>query len=377
MQKYIKSLDGIRGVGILFVILYHFLRMKGNDLTVMGFSWIWIQMFFIQSGYLITKILLNSKSLTFKDYLRRFYWRRILRIFPLYFGYILIIAVVYVIFTKPSDFLIRLPYLLTYTYNFTRFIPDIEFNSIFFMHFWSLAVEEQFYLVWPFLIYFMGVKKLRIVLTFIVLLSPVVRYILGEYLLNIGYNPTLTGEIVYAFTFSQFDAFAMGAAIPIFKLEEKIARPGILSLLAVFCVLLIGALNINALLKVDLHYSWSSLGLAVGEIRNYQHVWSYSLINFMFCLVILYLIKSNYKGIFNNGLLVSAGKIVYGMYVFHFTVLLLVMRLENRYINNFLISYVIAIVLVYVIAHISYYNYEKYFLMLKDRKVRFDIFNKR
>src|ERR1700761_5218264 len=78
-NRYIPALDGIRGFGILFVLLFHYAVIADSpvaDHPIMTTGWVWLQMFFVQSGYLITGILLGMKHLPLKDYLKRFYWRR-------------------------------------------------------------------------------------------------------------------------------------------------------------------------------------------------------------------------------------------------------------------------------------------------------------
>jgi peptidoglycan/LPS O-acetylase OafA/YrhL len=366
MRKYIQSLDGIRGFGIIFVLLYHFLRLNGKDWSVMGFSWIWIQMFFVQSGFLITEILLESKSKPFGTYIGQFYWRRILRIFPVYFVYILAFVAIYVVFRKPGDFLQRLPYLLTFSYNYTRFITDLDFNSIWFIHFWSLALEEQFYLVWPFLVYFLSRKNLQWLIAFALVAAPVFRYWLTSYVLGAGYTAEMAGEITYAFTLSQFDAFAIGAAIPLFNLREKITQPAKWMGATLVMVLAAGAINYIFIKRTHPDFSISSLGLSVAMIENLQHVWSYSLINFLFLFVIILLIREDYKGIFNFKPLVNIGKVVYGMYIYHFVILVAALALNNYLIHNFFIAFVIAFLSAYGAAYISYHYFEKRFLGLRD-----------
>lgn len=365
-MKYFKSLDGIRGLTICFVITYHYLRLNGYNASVLGFSWVFIQMFFVQSGYLITSILLRSKDQSFALYAREFYWRRILRIFPVYFAYIGGFAVLYILYQKPPDFLNRLPYLLTFTYNYTRLLADLNFNSIWFIHFWSLSVEEQFYLVWPLLIYFMSKRTLQWLIGLLVLLVPVFRYLFAGYLLNQGYSNEMTGEIVYAFTFSQFDAFALGAAIPLFSLEGKITNPARWALVTLMLVLAAGAVNFSFIESVQPGFSLSSLGLSVARIDNLQHVWSYTLVNVLFLFVVMHLIRSGYRGIYNFPPFVAMGKVVYGMYIFHFVVLFAVFQVNQQYLNNLALSLLIAIGLTFTIAWVSYNHFEKKFLALKD-----------
>src|SRR5438552_3870358 len=109
-MKYNKSLDGLRGIAILLVILYHF--------GYLGAGWAGVQIFFVLSGYLITSILCAEKEQPIGFYLKRFYWRRSLRIFPLYFGCLLVLSLVYAVSGKPPLFANRWQYLFTYTYNY-------------------------------------------------------------------------------------------------------------------------------------------------------------------------------------------------------------------------------------------------------------------
>ena len=366
MRRYIESLDGIRGFGIFFVLCYHFMRLSDFNWTVMGFSWIWIQMFFVQSGYLITEILLGSKHKPFQIYAGQFYWRRMLRIFPVYFAYLLVFAAAYIIFHKPEDFGDRAPFLFTFTYNYTRLIPSIDFNSIWFIHFWSLAVEEQFYLVWPVLVYFLDDKKLKVLIIGIIISIPVFRFWFTDHILAQGFSPDMAGEITYGFTLSQFDAFMIGAAIPLFKLKEKIQSPGKWMLVALAVVLAAGFTNYMLLASEGNKIHWSSLGMSVAMIENFQHVWSYTLINILFALVILYLIRERYSGIFNNKILVNIGKIVYGMYIYHFAVLLAFSKIDKKLIHSFPISFAVAFVTVFALAYVSYNYFEKRFLAWKD-----------
>src|SRR5215210_7231030 len=108
-QGYIKSLDGVRAVAIVLVMAFH----SG----IIQFGWMGVQLFFVLSGYLITGILWKEKSRTVsvKTKLKNFWARRSLRIFPLYFGFLLVIALIYLIFHFPGYFPKYAPYLFTYT----------------------------------------------------------------------------------------------------------------------------------------------------------------------------------------------------------------------------------------------------------------------
>jgi peptidoglycan/LPS O-acetylase OafA/YrhL len=87
MSARLAELDGLRGIAVGFVVLFHF--------GLFPPGWIGVQLFFVLSGYLISDILLTEREKPFSTYLGRFYWRRTLRIFPLYFSYLVVISVLF------------------------------------------------------------------------------------------------------------------------------------------------------------------------------------------------------------------------------------------------------------------------------------------
>ena len=372
MDRYVKSLDGLRGFGIFFVLFYHYFGSHAQPW--LGFSWIWVQMFFVQSGYLITNLLLADKASTFPDYAKRFYWRRAVRIFPPYVAYLAVFMLAYALFRKPGDFLIHLPYLATYTYNFTRLVPGFPENC-YFVHLWSLAVEEQFYLIWPFVIFFFNRRQLRYVIVAFVFLAPIGRGILAAYLTRHHwfagvppiYGTFAVGEATYGFTLSQWDAFAYGAAIPLFNLAERIKRPGRWAVLMVGITLAAGLGNFLLMRWQGAAPEPTALGLALATTSNWQHVWSYSLVNFMFMFVILHVTRPTYHGLFAAFPFVRIGKIVYGLYIYHFAIVLIVRRVSWHYHVNQALSFVVSCVLSLLVAHVSYDYFEKKLLPLKDR----------
>ena len=151
-RTYYPALDVLRGIAILLVFFYH----NFSFLQVFEFGWIGVDLFFVLSGFLITDILLSSQG--GRNFFRNFYARRFLRIFPLY--YITLIAFFllapYVFSQQNAD-------VVTY-YNTNQlwfwshlqnwlFVNKGMSSSPMLSHFWSLAVEEQFYLFWPLIIF--------------------------------------------------------------------------------------------------------------------------------------------------------------------------------------------------------------------------------
>ncbi len=139
--SYFQQIDGLRFVAIFLVLIAHFATQVGDKFCAGYYG---VDLFFVISGFLITNILLKQHGSFTANY-KNFIGRRILRIFPIYY---LTIFILFISNYKPShDFLF---YFLTYTYNYAWAALDIPLNSL--SHFWSLAVEEQFYLFWPMLI---------------------------------------------------------------------------------------------------------------------------------------------------------------------------------------------------------------------------------
>src|ERR1700692_814482 len=109
-MRHVTALDGVRGVAILMVMLFHSLFL--------GFGWTGVQVFFVLSGYLITSVLLTDTDLSLSLYLKRFYWRRALRIFPLYFGVLTLVGTVYLLTGRPAAFGEHWFSLALYTLNY-------------------------------------------------------------------------------------------------------------------------------------------------------------------------------------------------------------------------------------------------------------------
>lgn len=174
-MKHIKGLDTIRAIAILVVIFEHWWIPVDIDPKGDVYHWIkglvpdggfGVDLFFVLSGFLITSILLNSldknKNEKFRI-MKNFIIRRILRIFPIYFLTIIILILIGYPFVKDSLFWISL-----YISNFLVYKTQGWFN---FSHSWSLSVEEQFYLIWPWFIVFVRGKYLKYVFIFAILIG--------------------------------------------------------------------------------------------------------------------------------------------------------------------------------------------------------------
>jgi len=219
-SRQIPALDGIRGLAIIWVAFHN---ATGIPLTLPASRWLhlfpllasrgWIgvQLFFALSGFLITAGLLDSQRTA--HYFRNFYAKRALRILPLYYGVLFALLVVLPWIVAP-----RAPYshaqqasLWLFVLNWTR-LPPYGFG-----HFWSLAVEEQFYLFWPLVVWRLPPRRLLSVCVWIAAGALLLRCILAAY----GADP----GTLYANTACRMDALALGAAgACVLRIPEMRAR---------------------------------------------------------------------------------------------------------------------------------------------------------
>ncbi len=194
-RRHLPGLDGIRGLAILMVMFSHFIvvggHLKGDNPfeRLLKSGYLGVDLFFVLSGFLITGILIDSKQMP--GYFRVFYIRRALRIFPLYYG-LLAISWLTVVFITPQDKAVltgvdSMAWFWAYASNIGMAVKGDWLNSPTWVglgHFWSLAVEEQFYLVWPLLVFLLPVKWLKRLCIVLVLASPLLFYGLTEWMGN-------------------------------------------------------------------------------------------------------------------------------------------------------------------------------------------------
>lgn len=214
-ESRIPVLDGVRGLAALIVLNFHFVSQPiGPKDSVTAFvsgaikAWGWtgVDLFFVLSGFLITGLLLDAKGSA--NYFRVFYARRALRILPLYYlALILLLAVPFLLRNYGgARFMIPLRdqiYFWVYLQNF-HLLPPL-FNGMV-NHLWSLAIEEQFYLVWPLVIYFLRRENVLKVCVACVLTSIAWRMAVFTGHLNSN---------TYLATPSRLDGLAIGSAIAV------------------------------------------------------------------------------------------------------------------------------------------------------------------
>ena len=348
-MPHIKSLDGLRGLAVLAVILFH--------LGWLAPGWIGVQVFFVLSGFLITRILLQEKERSLSDYLSRFYWRRSLRIFPLYFSFLGAVTLLYYITGEPSSLARDWPFLLSYTTNLAR-LRTLDVGPAF-VHLWSLAVEEQFYLVWPFVVYFSPPALFKRIVIAILILSPILRLLF--YFAMQGDDLDWIGRNIYCLPFSQFDAFAAGAAIVLWNLQD-LRNAGRWLL---FVVLLTGICGAGVLAHEHLAFKaamkWS-FGYSMYLLPAFEFVWGYTILNLLSSLILIGALQQIPVFRFLEiNLITGLGTVSYGVYVFHVPLLILLSQMHLPPVIMVLAYFG----LIAVVSKASYRYLETPFLRLK------------
>ncbi len=368
----IPGLDGLRAIAFLMIFGFH--------TDYLPFGWMGVQMFFVFSGFLITGILLRMKEkMSAREYFLKFYIRRFFRIFPLYYFYLFLILglAMWGISTSYKIKMMnvvmdQIGYAFLYVYNF--FSVYRGFNSSPFLdHLWSLSVEEQFYIFWPLLIFFVDEKYLKKLFLAGIIAGPVFR--IAIFLIyqtgHIEFFHASEIPPIYPLPFSHVDAFALGAYISCFSIPNARKQLAYLSI----GVPLLGFITQFA--ANGRFESLLTLGYQDALPDAYQFIWAYTLLNYWF-VVLIYCVA--HEKLFVRFLdwppLQYLGRISYGLYIYHFAVVYqfpvvwfmgLVRRfgLPEEYASLYIL--ILSFVVTVAVASLSYYVLEKPFLRLKDR----------
>ncbi len=361
-SRHVPALDGLRGIAILMVIPHNadvFSHIHGwlVPFAVMANAgWIGVQLFFVLSGYLITGNLLDSRNAP--NYYSAFFTRRVLRIFPLYYlSLIFFLWVLPLLVNLPADMLASYQnqgWLWVFLQNWAQPFGQTVY---WFPHFWSLGVEEQFYLVWPFVVALCPKGWLARACIGLMLAAFVIR----AAMLAAGAD----AEEMYQFTICRMDSLAAGALMAVYMRRPSFAnwihQNSSRLILSSLLLMLAGAVitrGYGSLDPVTIRYGYSLLAV--------------SLAVFMTAAA-----SSSRRGlsramdaILTNAFLRSVGRYSYAMYIFHMPInralapklLPLLHPLGSGYPILFAL---IITVLTYAAGAASYVLIERHFLKLK------------
>jgi peptidoglycan/LPS O-acetylase OafA/YrhL len=363
ITTHVPALDGVRGVAILLVLAAHFGGGRKFESTIMQAigqlmvgGWVGVDLFFVLSGFLITGILL--KTLNQPEYYRSFYGRRILRVFPIYYLTLMVTFIISEGSHQPWHW---------YQYSFFLFANNIAVvfydnvgsvgPGLILSAFWSLAVEEQFYLFWPYLIRAATRSRLIFWLFLCCLIGPLVLRML---LVNLG-----STNGAYNLLLSRMDALAAGGLLALLlrrgALKDIPARIPI----GIMCFSLAGLLGIG-LLERTLAWNTSLMmtaGFDLTALGSFAFIWSVLIPN------------SPTQFVCDARVLRFFGKYSYGMYVYHQIFQNYMMKylypIATRIFHSSALGAIMyfftAISLVTAVSVISFHLFEAKFLRLKTR----------
>lgn len=373
-RKYISGLDGLRAIAVTWVFFFHAtptLNWHSDSLAAKGLTffsntgWIGVQIFFALSGFLITNILIDGIGQ--RHQLKNFFIRRSLRIFPLYFSVLIALFII-------TPYFLQTPYWLTgaiehqvswWLYLSNWAVPFVNSGGV--THLWSLAIEEQFYLLWPFIIIFTTQRTILKITVFMIISAPLFRagfyYSMPDTLDGIS---DIARRSAYYFSVCRWDAIAFGALLSL-SLRRESWKKQIQQWILPITGLSISFIIISTLLA----HSFRGVSSGVGLLNQ-------TVVSILSFIILFLVVNKRYPSLnrlLDNNILKSIGKHSYAIYLFHLPIILLwksyfpdkLTELSGLSLALQLSFHLIAIFFItYIAAKISWTLLEHPFLKLKE-----------
>lgn len=285
-MKYYRKLDGLRFIAITLVFLEHYAHFIGSRISAGYYG---VDLFFVLSGFLITEILLNAPQKSYLQNFANFIGRRTLRIFPIYY---LTIAIL-LIFNQNS---IRdnVWYLVTYTFNYASIINNLPITPL--SHFWSLAVEEQFYIFWPTLVLFL--RK-----------YPAFLLITTSFIVLFGYSQLTFNYLEWHNKYNNISILTRMSSLGLGALGAMLNKYYLLPR-RLFVNKLIENLSIPILILALISPNFFAKPVLLGILSLYFVIKS-SIFEFNSTIL---------RNFLSNRIIVHIGTLAYGLYVYHFPI---------------------------------------------------------
>ncbi len=370
LRPFYPALDGLRAIAFLAVFVHHHIYPFYPRYRFLDWGWAGVDLFFVLSGFLITGILFDT--LDRPDFFRNFYIRRALRIFPLFYGIwlflLLLTPVLHISWTR-ANFAMA-----AYVGNFLTASARVHHwrspSAIFFFfhgvrshfsmgHLWSLCVEEQFYLVWPAVVWFLRTRKalLRVCLAVIVIV-PFARAVYGYY-----QPEMLAASHLYFATWSRLDTLLCGAAIALWL---RGANPSMAKMRVWLTAIAPATL---VLLLVGQHF-FGIRGIEPAE-APFVNIIGFTLIAVGCSALLILALEPGtwFARMLQIKPLVYLGRISYGMYVIHYIFFSFLFDHRRAFAGRhvtFLVP-IFSFLLTLVLASLSFHFLESPFLSLKSR----------
>ncbi len=342
-MKRVPELDALRGLAALFVAMFH-LNLTSTPIFQIG--WSGVDVFFLLSGYLITTIILKNGDKP--GFLLNFYMRRSLRIWPIYYLTLIFLAIMHSLFMKNArldGLWLYLLYLQNVPLYWNSAMPPLDMHMF---HTWTLAVEEQFYLIWPFLLTYFGRRGLIPISLVTIAVALAMR--------SVGYPNILL--------LTRCDSLALGSLLSLVFIDPQWSERNASRIRGLFGLGLVVSLSVAA-------GEWYISGVCpfVEPLRYPAHqLFNIEIIFLCMLGVILTLVGKPILAPLRMRWLVGLGTISYGFYLYHTIIFVfsvsIFLRLgwpEPWWFNIMRLSLAI------LAATLSWFLVEKPILRLKDR----------
>jgi peptidoglycan/LPS O-acetylase OafA/YrhL len=365
-SPYFKNLDGLRTICFLMVFFFHSFTSK-NEAVLNSSTYktikvglfangnLGVNFFFVLSGFLITYLLITEKQTSSKINIIHFWLRRVLRIWPLYFFCVLF---GFFIFPLLKSYLGQSPQETAHLFNYLTFTSNFDFiangrpDASILGVLWSVAIEEQFYLVWPLVLIFLPIRYYWIVFTSLILISLGYRITHNEYY-HIEFH-----------TLSCMNDLVIGSFGAWFIIQYKSLEKGLINLSKPVQAIPYLLFAFHFFVRDEL-LNWNE------SLIPYERIFS--------SLIMLWIILDqaiNVNGIFRLSrfkLLTKSGKYTYGMYCLHFLAILIIITItkalfhQDNFLTVLIVEPITSLILTYFISLVSYNYFETYFLKLKGK----------
>lgn len=366
-KVFFPNLDGLRFIAFFAVFFHHTLIVScfNSNTTSVIYQFInaqkqngalGVNLFFVLSGFLITYLLLSEKKRYSKIHIPQFYLRRILRIWPLYFLMVIIGFVIFpaikIFFGETINETHTVGYYIFFISNFQMVKMGFADSSILNV-LWSVGIEEQFYLVWPIILFIIPAKRIPVIFSLLIFATIIFRYFNLE-----------NKDVMYYHTFAVFSDMVVGGIAAYFSFQSKkfldfIRQMPKASIILIYVVMV---------LLIAFRYIIFSTSISV--------VFERLILSLFFAFIIIeqnFASFSFYK-ISRSKFLSRWGNYTYGLYCLHTVALLLthsivsekILKLNNQWVIMG-IDFSLGLVLSMGLAYISYTYFETPFLKLKNK----------
>ncbi|WP_020533643.1 acyltransferase family protein [Flexithrix dorotheae] len=365
-KVFFENLDGLRFFCFIAVYFFHSFHTEKPEILqsdiylfitkdLFGNGNLGVNFFFVLSGFLITYLLIVEKKINGQINLKKFWIRRILRIWPLFFFCVIFGFVIFpqlkLLFGQSPNESANFLFYITFLNNFDLIkngLPDASILGVL----WSVAIEEQFYLIWPIVLYIFPIKKFWIPFSLVIISSLVFRAFNDNYMLHEYHTLSCIGDMTVG---------ALGAWVvsefPSIKVRiENFGKIHILSIYLLFFTIFIFR---------------DEIFFGVYFLRVFERI----TIAFVILLIILEqnYAKNSYFKLSRFRTISKLGGITYGLYCLHFIGILITITLTKKLsFNNHLWQVIIfesliALAITIIISKVSYTFFEKPFLRIKNK----------